>query len=275
MFVAMRRPIWLMVLGIAAVAVIALTADTSEEAALPGAPTSPPVATEDGPRSTWLLGHARTGRRRWVTGAVVLATPESGESRIYVTTTDEKGAYRFESIPEGVYDVVLLKHGLAPVIKDRVELRFPFRQVLEVLMEPGAGEVTSDDGAIPGDEATSLEGGIRSRDGELLAEVRIRLIRADGSVDPRYATTGEQGRFSLTDLETGGWNLEILGAGFLPIRVPVTLSGAATVTAVLVEQPASYEPQPLDLMPPEMPIPPPEPDAEAPQETVADVEPAA
>jgi hypothetical protein len=270
MFFAMGRLV-LMAAGIVAVAT-ALTAQPAAEAPEPTTEAVPPVTTDDGPRSTWLLGHARTGRRRWVTGAVVLATPESGESRIFVTTTDEKGKYRFESIPEGVYDVILMKHGLAPVTKDDVVLKFPFRQVLEVLMEPGAGEVADAFGAAttaPG-AATSLEGLVRSRDGEALAEVRIRLIRADGTVDPRFAMSGQEGRFNLSDLEPGGWRMEILGAGFLPIRAPVTLAGQATVTAVLVAQPASYEPQPLDLMPPEMPIPPPEPEADASSETVAD-----
>ena len=270
MFIVMSRFL-LMAVAIGAVAT-GLAAQSVADAPEPTTEAAPPVATGDGPKNTWLLGHARTGRRRWVTGAVVLATPESGESRIYVTTTDEKGKYRFESIPEGVYDVILMKHGLAPVTKDHVELQFPFRQVLEVLMEPGAGEVADASVGTPTapGAATTLEGLVRSRDGEALAEVRIRLIRADGTVDPRYALSGREGRFNLSDLEPGGWRIEILGAGFLPIRVPVTLAGQATVTAVLVAQPASYEPQPLDLMPPEMPIPPPEPEADASVETVAD-----
>ena len=89
--------------------------------------------------------------------------------------------------------------------------------------------------------------------------MRIRLIRADGSVDPRDGMTGAEGKFAIPGLQAGAWRLEILGAGFLPIRVPVTLSGEATLTASLVEQPASYQPPPLDLIPPEMPIPPPAP----------------
>jgi hypothetical protein len=211
-----------------------------------------------GVKTTWLLGHARTGRRRWVTGAAVLATPESGESRFYVTTTDEKGAYRFESIPEGSYDVTLTKHGLVSVTKDRVELRFPFRSVVEIVMEPGTGEsAIGGSGPVSSDTDVVLEGSIRGREKEPLGEVRIRLIRADGTVDPRYALTGAEGRFEMNGLKAGDWHLEILGAGFLPIRVPVTLSGESAVTAILVKQPASYEPQPLDLMPPETPIAPP------------------
>jgi hypothetical protein len=218
------------------------------------------AAPAEGEKSTWLLGHARTGRRRWVTGAAVMATPQSGEARIWVTTTDEKGAYRFESLPEGTYRVSLLKHGLATVTKDRVELKFPFRAVVEVVMEPTSGapppEVlvarTTSVGAV-----ADVEGRTVDRAGEPVEEVRIRLTRVDGSVDPRDAVSDGNGEFAITDLMPGAWKLEVLGAGYLPIRVPVTLSGAGELRAVLVPQPASYEPQPLDLMPPELPIAPP------------------
>lgn len=229
--------------------------------AAPATPADAPAASDGGGRKvTWLLGHARTGRNRWVTGAAVLVTPTSGEPRIYVTATDEKGSYYFETLPEGLYDVTITKGGLAPVIKDAVELRFPFRAVVEVVMEPDPGAAPArPDAAAPagaGDE-TSLGGSIQAREGEPLDEVRVRLIRADGSVDPRDGMTGVEGKFTMPGLQAGDWRLEILGAGFLPIRVPVTLTGEATLTASLVEQPASYLPPPLDLMPPEMAIPPP------------------
>jgi len=177
-----------------------------------------------------------------------------------VTATDEKGSYFFETLPEGRYDVTITKGGLAPVTKDGVELRFPFRAVVEVVMEPGATPAGPAAAEAPASgDATSLEGTVRARAGQPLDEVRIRLIRADGSVDPRDGMTGAEGTFTMPGLQAGDWRLEVLGAGFLPIRVPVTLSGEATLTALLVEQPASYEPPPLDLMPPEMPIPPPPP----------------
>ena len=69
----------------------------------------------------------------------------------------------------------------------------------------------------------------------------------------------EKGTFELRDLAPGLWNMEIRGAGYLPVRAPASLLGETALRAVLVDQPATYEPQPLDLMPPEEPIPPREP----------------
>jgi len=244
-----------------------------------GARTAEPAeaSPDRGEKTTWLLGHARTGRRRWVTGAVVVATPESGEARIFVTATNDKGAYRFEGMPEGTYQVMLLKHGLEPVVKPKVELRFPFRAVVEVEMEPASGTPPAEVLAITTSSlgtTASLDGRILDRVGEPIGEVRVRLTRADGSVDPRGAVTGEDGEFAVTNLLPGQWKLEVLGAGYLPIRVPVSLSGEGELRAVLVPQPASYEPQPLDLMPPELPIPPPplEPEPAPSDDAVADAD---
>jgi hypothetical protein len=250
------------------------------EAGATAAATGAEGAPDHGGRRTWLLGHARTGRHQWVTGAVVMATPQSGEARLYVTTTGEKGTYRFEAMPEGTYRVRLLKHGLEPVTKDGVELKFPFRAVVEVVMKPTSGPRSP---VVPAAKTTSVGtvanvvGRIVDREGEPVEEVRVRVTRADGSVDPRDTVSDENGEFAMTGLLPGAWTLEVLGAGYLPIRIPVTLSGEGELRAVLVPQPASYEPQPLDLMPPELPIPPPpfEPDPAPSGDAVADVDPAA
>ena len=261
----------------AVVACAVLWAEPPPAGARTAEPTEAEVSPDRGEKTTWLLGHARTGRRRWVTGAVVVATPESGESKIFVTATNVKGAYRFEAMPEGTYQVMLLKHGLEPVVKPKVDLRFPFRAVVEVEMEPASGappaEVLAATTSSLGTTA-GLGGRILDRVGDPIGEVRVRLTRVDGSVDPRDAVSDEDGEFAVTNVLPGKWKLEVLGAGYLPIRVPVSLSGEGELRAVLIPQPASYEPQPLDLMPPELPIPPPplEPEPAPSGDAVADAD---
>ena len=239
--------------------------DSVVDASKPTAEVSPqPGGGSGSARMTRLIGTARTGRRRWVTGAAVLARSETGRPELYVTATDEKGRFRFEEMPEGPYRVKLLKHGLEPLTKNGVELKFPFRAVVEVVMKPAESPVPGDLGASesslsrPG--CASLTGRTFGRDGDPVDEVRVRLVRADGSVDPETATTDADGSFRMSGLVPGKWNLEILGAGYLPMRVPAELAGEVRLTTILVPQPANYEPQPLDLMPPEEPVPPPEPE---------------
>ena len=84
-------------------------------------------------------------------------------------------------------------------------------------------------------------------------------VLAHPDADPVFALSDEQGTFEIADLAPGLWNMEIRGAGYLPVRAPASLYGEIGLRAVLVDQPATYEPQPLDLMPPEEPIPPREP----------------
>jgi hypothetical protein len=93
--------------------------------------------------------------------------------------------------------------------------------------------------------------------GEIVPEVTLRLVRLDGAEDPVSIRTGEDGTFSLDGLTSGGWDVEMRGVGYLPIRGPLTLERDVEVVAFLVAQPADYDASVFDLLPPEIPIPPP------------------
>jgi len=85
------------------------------------------------------------------------------------------------------------------------------------------------------------------------------MQRADGKAEPRSTLSGPDGTFAIEGLSPGTWKIEVLGAGYLPIRVPLDLQADARVTATLVPQPMNYAPAPEDLLPPEEPIPPKDP----------------
>ena len=217
---------------------------------------------------TRLVGNTRMGRRDWVAGVTVLVTPEWNDPKLYVTSTDERGTFRLDQLEEGKYEVQFLKYGLATIRKSEVELEFPFQAVVEVVMEDATGPappvIVSARGSADSTEMASLQGLMVDRDGDPLPEVRVRMIKADGTVDPVFVMSDETGMFEIESLAPGLWNLEIRGAGYLPVRAPASLFGETGLRAILVPQPATYEPQPLDLMPPEEPIPPLEPiDGEA------------
>ena len=216
---------------------------------------------------TRLIGNARMGRRDWVPGVTVLVLPEWGLPKVFVTSTDEKGTFRLDQLEEGRYAIRFLKYGLVSIQKDSVELEFPFQAVVEVVMEDAEGPsppvLMTARGTIDSTEKATVRGSTVDRKGEPLAEVRVRMLKADGTVDPVFALTDENGEFEFPEIAPGMWDVEIYGAGYLPVRAPASWYGEMELRAVLVTQPATYEPQPLDLMPPEEPIPPPDPlDAE-------------
>jgi hypothetical protein len=216
---------------------------------------------------TRLVGNARKGRRDWVPGVTVLVLPEWGLPKVFVTSTDEKGTFRLDQLEEGRYAVRFLKYGLVSIEKNEVELEFPFQAVVEVVMEDSDGPsppvLMTARGTIDATEKATVRGTTVDRKGEPLAEVRVRMLKADGTVDPVFALTDENGEFEFPEIDPGMWDFEIYGAGYLPVRAPASWYGEMELRAVLVTQPATYEPQPLDLMPPEEPIPPPDPlDAE-------------
>ncbi len=143
------------------------------------------------------------------------------------------------------------------MIKDRIAVRFPFRAVVEIAMSPGSGGTAPPDEALPASAGSVvLSGEIREREGGPMPEVRLRLVRVDGSLDPRSLRTGPDGRFEFADLPAGVWRLDIQGVGFLPMRQPLNLGRDTEASITMVRQPAQYEPSPLELMPPEQPVPP-------------------
>ncbi len=233
------------------------------EVAAPAAAEPAEVVPEAGTSGTRLQGTAYLGRNRQVVGATITVVDEADPSVIFLTATDEKGRFRIGELPNGGYRVEVRREGLVPVVKTGVELRFPFRAILEVPMQPvdptqPASAVGAEDTA-PGAAAAgrvSLHGAARGLDGERLSEVRVRLVSGGADEDPRDVVTASDGTFALDDLPAGPWKLEARGVGFLPLRTALDLRDATDLRCFMVRQPSGYDPSPLDLMPEEEPIPP-------------------
>ena len=206
-----------------------------------------------------IQGTALIRRNVPVIGAVVTASRDGEASRIRVTTTDARGAFKFEGLEDGRYRCEFVHDGFATLAKEGVDLRAPFRAVVEVTMAPAAGGVVPPPAPVlpaAGESPATLRGTVRDREGKGLEEVRLRLTREDGTDDPRDAVTPSDGAFGFDGLTPGRWHLEIQGAGLLPVRTTVALAEATSLDAVLVPQPADHAPQVEDLMPREEPVPP-------------------
>jgi hypothetical protein len=221
-------------------------------------PPAPPDAAAPGvERGTRLQGTAFINRNRKVPGASVLVRPQADATHLYVTSSDHEGSFLIDDLPDGRYRVEVRRDGMAHEIKDDIVIRFPFRAVIDLPMEPATAE--RPDVAVPG--ATAVEerpigvtGRVVGRDGAPLADIGVRLARWDGKADPWQLRTAEDGTFDAPELLAGAWQLEVHGVGFLPIRLGVEFDRPAELVVVLVPQPADYDPSPLELMPPEEPL---------------------
>ena len=225
----------------------------------PASQVSPPQGGAS--HTTRLQGTARIDRNRPVLGATVIVRAESGARDLYVTSTDGKGAFHFDGLPEASYTVEFHRDGLETIRKQEIVLRFPFRGIVEVVMKPlpkPPAPSSSPRASESGTGTLKLEGVALAQAGQPVPEVRVRLARVDGSQDPRDVLSQGDGTFALEGLTHGDWRLESLGLGFVPIRMDLSLEVSIRVTLLLVPLSPNSEPSPLDLMPHEEPIPPPQ-----------------
>jgi hypothetical protein len=115
---------------------------------------------------------------------------------------------------------------------------------------------SAEEASVPGEGRVSIHGQARDLDGELIPDVRLRLVSGDGREDPWEVVTADDGTFVLDGIATGPWRVLARAVGYLPLRISANLRDPIEVRLHLVRQPAGYQPSPLDLMPPELPIPP-------------------
>jgi hypothetical protein len=235
-------------------AVAIAVAAAAVAAARPALHAGEPVPAQA--RTARLEGTASLDRHHHAAGVTVLAS--AGRSLLWLTSTDDRGFFTLDGLPEGRYRVELSRDGLAPVIKDAVEVRFPFRAVVEVMLAPRqAAEVRAAQGGAGPAKRVRLTGAVSARGKGPLGEARVRLLRRDAACDPRSIVSSRDGTFAVEDVPAGPWRIVVLGPGYLPVRMDLDLEDDARVEAILVPQPASYAAPALDLLPEEEAIPPP------------------
>jgi len=220
--------------------------------------TAPP----EGPPAGRLEGSAILGRNRPVVGATVVAG--AGPARVHVTTSDGRGRFEFLGLADGSYRVEVAREGLEPAVKEGVEVRFPFRAVIEVTLLPAAGGPVAAPAPareLPAGEPGATVAVVRGRvvegpAGSGVPDVMLRLTHAGGQTDPRAVRSAVDGSFELAVSAAGAWILETRAVGYLPVRARLPLTADGWIEVRLVRQPPGYEPSALELMPPEeLPVP--------------------
>jgi len=214
-----------------------------------------PVVLASGEKLSRLQGSVRLTRSKTVVGAAVVVQLESDPSKVYLTSTGAGGTFFLNRLADGDYRVRISREGYTPAVKDNVVLKFPFRAVVEVTMESspvdlGAAGKPPASGASP----FGVRGSVVDADGEGVGEAWVRIVRQDGSADPVSRRTPPDGSFTFENLPPGEWRLEVIGIGYLPLRQRLMIGVDTEFAVQLIRQPADYEPSPIDLMPPEVPV---------------------
>ncbi len=203
-----------------------------------------------------IRGKVSLARNRPVVGAIVLVEPERGGS-LLLTASDLRGEFRVADLEEGVYRVTIRRDGFKPWTQDRLDVKPPFRTIVEATLEP-AGAAAEAPPPAPSTRPAALRfaGFVREAEGAPAVSARLRLVRPDGALDPREAPVGEDGRVEIEALPAGRWNLEILAPGAIPLRAGLDLLRDTEFEISLVAQPPEYPLSLEDLMPPEDAVPP-------------------
>jgi hypothetical protein len=221
-------------------------------------PTAALAQTSDIParKPVRLEGTVISERDHPLIGTSVLAQPAAEPSTFHLTSTDRKGNFRIDNVPEGRYRLEFRHEGFLPVVKEGVETRHPFRAVIEITMPRGQEPAAGGAGESEPGSTVKFSGRVTSGDGKAIPETKVRLVRTDAVQDPREALTGVDGAFEISDLSAGRYSADVLGAGYLPLHAVIDLRADARLQAVLTVQPTNYRPPALDLVPSEEPIPP-------------------
>jgi hypothetical protein len=218
-------------------------------------------AAQPAERLSRLGGRAYLQRRTPVPGATVLVHHEEHPTVLYLTSTDDEGEFRVAGLIDGFYRVRVEREGLGAQVKEGVSVKFPFRAVVELDLDPVPSQAAAKARIIPVATSTAGPLGVRGRvtdvGGEPVGEVQLRFVRLDGSEDPRVVRSLPDGSFELGGAGSGVWRLEVTGVGYLGQRMALDLHDEISLSVIVVRQPANYDPTPLELMPIEQPIPPP------------------
>ena len=144
-------------------------------AADPPTPQAPPT-----PSSGQVRGTISYGRHAPAVGAIVVMRPESATSPVRVATTGTSGTFAFDGLRDGSYRAEVRREGYAPVVKSGIQVRAPFRAVVEVLLVRGAALQEAAREAQAADGSASLTGAIRVAGGALSPTCQEATTAAPG-----------------------------------------------------------------------------------------------
>ncbi len=232
--------------------------------AVTAGPTPLPAAVRSEMRGTAL----EAGKHTPLTGAVVMLYSQVEDGTHYLTSSDPQGHFLFHSLSRGTYDLEVTLPGYRTGRKTDLQVRPPFRSIVEVLLEPGAEPETSptpvDTPAVAADEEIPERGKgvvltlqLTGPDNEPVPEGLTSLVPLSFGGNRRYERSDLQGNVSFTGQPPGRYRLVASAPGYLTVRserIDLAPGGVSHVIVILTPYPLDYAGNLEDLLPPEEPL---------------------
>lgn len=185
-----------------------------------------------------------------VVGLLVQLVSDDGRGTLRVTGTDEKGQYLFRDLPAGVYRVQVDLEGYQGQVKDGIEVRPPFQNLVDFQLDAaaegpprsrsGSGERFTDASSLP---PVPVSGVLVDQDESPLVEVSVILI-PQGGEKVFQAYSGDDGRFLFDAVPPGRYRVLIASPGHVPLdlkSVMVSAESGLDLSLSLVDYPLNYE----------------------------------
>jgi len=236
----------------------AASADTDPAAAPAGTPAPAATAPEVAAANGRIRGVVTDPDKKPVGGRLVVLVSRAEGEALRVTSTDEKGRYHFRDLPPGKYEVRLEADGFISEIKEDIDVRPPFQNVVDVTLRraatpPPSTPATVPAGAPPGQETANpaapaaalpaagggevVQGVLRDSDGVPVVEAEVLLVPLAGGA-LRQGTSDGAGAFRVDGVAPGGYRLIVRSLGHVPIdvsRVDVARGTGLSIRLSLVD----------------------------------------
>jgi hypothetical protein len=240
----------------------------------PQQPASPAQAPAPALKTGRILGRV-TDAGKPVQGAQVRLNSRTESGLLRITSTNERGEYRFKDLPSGTYDVEVEADGFRLSSKPGVEVKAPFQNIVDVQMArvgappasgfpalprhpgaPGQGELVPP--AAPAEPAlppVTVQGVLLDGDRRPVVDVSVLLVPLQGT-RLYQATSKNDGAFIVTDVVPGRYRTVIRSPGHMPVdlkSVEVRPDAGLTLNLSLVDFPLNFKERAEGSPPPEMP----------------------
>lgn len=236
-------------------------------------PDSPPARRVVGT----ITGTVQDPHKKPMVGCMVQLKSKGQDGVLRVTGTDDRGAYVFKDLPAGTYDIEVGTLEDLTRRKERIEVRPPFRNIVDFEMGPQSGDKGIRDPAVllgealkkqatagtPGAAAREepagpvpVRGTFVDAQRRPIPEVSVMLLPLAGQ-GVFQAFSGIDGAFSLPAVPPGRYRVLVSSPGYVSIdlkSVDVSPAYGLKLSLSLVDYPLNFKGRTEDRPPPEEPL---------------------